>query len=87
MLEKWFSTASNLPPRDIWQCLETFLLSQQGEGHLKGGEAREAAKHPTGHKSVPNYSDVSGKESTCQLRRQRRHEFDPWLGKLPWSRK
>ena len=87
MLEKWFSTGSSLPPRDIWQCLETFLLSQQGEGHLKGGEAREAAKHPTGHKSVPNCSDASGKESACQLRRRRRHGFDPWVGKLPWRRK
>ena len=25
-----------------------------------------------------------GKEYTCQCRR---HEFDPWVGKIPWSRK
>ena len=27
---------------------------------------------------------LSGKESTCQCRR---HEFDPWVGKIPWRRK
>ena len=29
----------------------------------------------------------SGKESTCQYRRWRRHGFNPWVGKIPWSRK
>ena len=29
----------------------------------------------------------SGKESACQCRRHRRLEFDPWVGKIPWSRK
>ena len=30
---------------------------------------------------------LSGKESACQCRRHRRHGFDPWVGKIPWSRK
>ena len=25
--------------------------------------------------------------SVCQCRRQKRFRFDPWLGKIPWSRK
>ena len=29
----------------------------------------------------------SGKESACQPRRCRRWGFDPWVGKIPWSRK
>ena len=29
----------------------------------------------------------SGKESTCQCRRHRRCRFNPWVGKIPWSRK
>ena len=29
----------------------------------------------------------SGNESTCQSRRCRWHGFDPWVGKIPWSRK
>ena len=29
----------------------------------------------------------SSKESTCQCRRHKRHGFDPWVGKIPWSRK
>ena len=32
--------------------------------------------------------DRSGKESAYQCRRRpKRHEFDPWVGKIPWSRK
>ena len=30
---------------------------------------------------------LSGKESTCQCRRHRRHGFDPWVGKIPLRRK
>ena len=29
---------------------------------------------------------VNGKESTCQCRRHKRHEFDPWVGKIPCRR-
>ena len=29
----------------------------------------------------------SGKESTYQWRRYKRHGFDPWVGKMPWRRK
>ena len=28
-----------------------------------------------------------GKEFTCQFRRLKRHRLDPWVGKIPWSRK
>ena len=29
---------------------------------------------------------ASGKESTCQCRRHKRHGFNPWVGKIPWRR-
>ena len=29
----------------------------------------------------------SGKESACQCRRDKRHSFDAWIGKIPWRRK
>ena len=29
----------------------------------------------------------SSKKSTCQCKRCRRHEFDPWIGKILWRRK
>ena len=32
------------------------------------------------------HSGSSDEESTCQCRRCRRHEFDPWVGKIPWRR-
>ena len=31
-------------------------------------------------------SGVSGKEPTDQYRRHKRHQFDPWVGKIPWRR-
>ena len=30
---------------------------------------------------------LSGKESTCQCRRSKRRGFEPWIGKIPCSRK
>ena len=30
---------------------------------------------------------LSGKESTCQCRRRRRHWFDSWVGTIPWRKK
>ena len=29
---------------------------------------------------------ASGKEPTCQYRRLKGHEFNPWVGKIPWRR-
>ena len=30
---------------------------------------------------------ATGKESACQCRRRQRQGFNPWVGKIPWSRK
>ena len=30
---------------------------------------------------------ISGKEPASQCRSHRRHQFDPWVGKIPWSKK
>ena len=30
---------------------------------------------------------LSGKESTCQCRKRKRCRFNPWVRKIPWSRK
>ena len=35
--------------------------------------------------SLPRW--LSGKASTCQCWRHRRHGFDPWVGKILWRRK
>ena len=29
----------------------------------------------------------TGKEPACQCRRRKRREVDPWVGKIPWSRR
>ena len=30
---------------------------------------------------------LNGKEPTCQSKKNKRHSFDPWVGKIPWRRK
>ena len=35
----------------------------------------------------PVKGSASDKESTCQCRRCKRCRFNPWVGKIPWSRK
>ena len=30
---------------------------------------------------------TSGKEPICQCGKRKKHEFDPWVGKIPWSMK
>ena len=30
--------------------------------------------------------DTHGKEATCQCRRCKKGAFDPWVGKIPWTR-
>ena len=37
------------------------------------------------HCGLPRW--CSGKQSACHSRRLQRHGFDPWLWKIPWSRK
>jgi len=31
-------------------------------------------------------SGISGEEPTCQGRKPKRGQFDPWVGKIPWRR-
>lgn len=52
MIEQWFSTrVITLPvPRDIWKCLDTFLIVTVGENlPLPGLKARDVAKHRIMH--------------------------------------
>ena len=37
-------------------------------------------------RSLARVKKPSGKESTCQGRRCKRHGFDPWVRKIPWRR-
>ena len=38
-------------------------------------------------KHVGSLGGASGTESACQCRRYKRRRFDPWIRKVPWSRK
>ena len=38
------------------------------------------------HFSVSFPYGTSGKESTCQCRRSKRHGFHPWVGESPWRK-
>ena len=51
------------------------LISKANFGCSFGLEGRE------GEKGFPG--GASGKESSCQCRRHKRHELDPWVEKIP----
>ena len=42
--------------------------------------------HTHTHEQMGYPGGTSGKESTCQFRRSKRHGFDPWVGKIPLRR-
>ena len=41
----------------------------------------------TNNNKIGLSGSTSGKESTCKCRRHKRDGFDPWVSKIPWSRK
>ena len=41
----------------------------------------------TFHKSRIRMIGSSGKESACQYRRCRGYKFNPWVEKIPWTKK
>ena len=51
------------------------LISKANFGCSFGLEGRE------GEKGFPG--GISGKEPSCQCRRHKRHELDPWVEKIP----
>ena len=53
----------------------TFILA---DGMEVGGLPGSSEGFPSG---------ASGKEPACRFRRHKRHGFDPWVGKIPWSRR
>ena len=42
----------------------------------------DSATHGLQHNKLARW--CSGKESACRCRRCKRHEFSPWVGKMPW---
>ena len=67
-------------PCHIYICTQIFML-QTGENWGMGGGVvlKSQFINPL---MLPGW--LSGKEPTCQFRR---HEFNPWVRKIPWSRK
>ena len=39
------------------------------------------------NESIKMTGGAGGKEATCQCNRHKRHELDPYVGKIPWRRK
>ena len=65
----------------VWN-ISTYLLEHWipfGFGHINNLEGNKV------YGWLPRW--LSGKEFACQCRRCKRHEFDPWFGKIPWRTK
>lgn len=70
-LYQWFSTDGSFAPRDVWQCLETFLSVTDGQGwddtSIQWLEARDTAKHPTVHSTTSHNSYPAQKFDQCKV--------------------
>ena len=53
------------PPGDIWQCLGTFLGV---------GEARDAVKSPTLHRTVPTHSENHPTPNASRFKAEKLHK-------------
>ena len=71
--------------------------SELGVTAVQFGGARPKQGHPSAYQATENGvhwkkqmhgfpGGARDKEPTCQFRRHKRHEFDPWVGKIPWRR-
>ena len=76
---RWVTTL--LHWKEMW--LETSVLKKI----LRLPDTDTWVTHGISKTSFELFGWCSGKESICQFRRCQRHEFDPWIGKIPWSRK
>ena len=67
-----------------WAIRETWYthISRHQVAHLKYIQLLFVS-----YTSVLGFLSASGKEPTCQYRRQKRTGFDPWVRKIPWRRK
>ena len=73
-------------PRDYMFGTSSPIFQLQ-EGRRAGGWVQSPMANDLIHHVYVMKWWLSGKESACQCRGLERHEFHPWVGKIPWRRK
>ena len=63
------------------QCFLSTRHSSRGSASITYPWLCELISHKV-YKGFPVNTD--GKEHACQCRRHKKHEFNPWVGKIPW---
>ena len=84
LLQEIFPTQGSNP--GLLHCRQIFFFPPEPPGKPKSMRLDGSINtylHWSG-RSFPG--GASGKESTCQGRRHKRHGFNPWVGKIPWRR-
>ena len=77
---------SGLGVSTLWGSF-TLLVTSATQTQARGaGRLLEAGSGPL-EQRILGFPGGSGKDSTCQCRRYWRHRFDPWVRKIPYSRK
>ena len=87
-LALWDTINCSLPVSSIHGILQARILEWvaipvPGDLPYLGTEPRSPALEADSLLSEPQSGGISGKEPTCQCSRQRRHRFNPWVGKIP----
>ena len=81
-LEKEMATHSSVLAWRIPGSMETWWAATCGVA-----QSRTRLKRLSSRSSSRGFpGGTSGKEPTCQCRRQKRHGFSPWVWKIPWRR-
>ena len=77
--------------RRKWQPTPVFLPGEsQGRGSLVGCRLWGRTESDTTQQqqqSMWGFPGGTWEESTCQYKRRKRLGFDPWIGRIPWTRK
>ena len=73
------------PTCSLWIFLTWGIGEMTAQCFLEAGGQIIAALAIPSDRLLPRW--LSGKESACHCKRHWRHEFDVWVGKIPWSRK
>ena len=90
----WFSDAIQ-PSHPVvpFSCLQSFPasgsfpMSQWIQFQFNSNELNYTSFENCTSLSVGLPRWIGGKESTCKCRRCKRRRFDPWVRKIPWSKK
>ena len=93
-LGRLWNRGRQVSPAEASSCSAREFLAHQLNAMPSFGRFQHSSMNVQSHRFF-NYNMINARKScqvervrsTCQCRRRKRRGFDPWVGKIPWSRK